>query len=78
MCDAMNIGFDPGALSEFVNVTAMTGNLTRVEETQIAAPKRSAAALLAEKELSALRGYDELLTALGYTTASGQSTGITR
>lgn len=66
MCATLGIRWDPAALDRYSTVETVTGNMARKANSTITLPGRSDAAAQAERELSKLSGYEELLSLLGY------------
>jgi hypothetical protein len=67
MCEALDIPFAAEALTGFVKVSSVTGNLGRAADPHIASVPRSAGAIEAQAELAGTTGYPALLAALGYS-----------
>jgi hypothetical protein len=66
MCEALGVPFCAGALTDFVNVGAVTGSRARAAEGRIAAAAPLPGASHARRELALVPGYDNLLAQLGY------------
>ena len=68
MCEALDVPFATAALTAFVEVVSVTGNLTRAADPHIARAAPSPGALRAQAELAGVPGYPALLATLGYAT----------